>query len=101
MTSKPNPRRRGRGSDNHSLLARAEALTHVGTFELELPSQGADHWSDGALRILGRPAGERPLSSDDFVEHAVHPEDRSLVRGALEASRRDAAPLDIEFRVIT
>ena len=77
------------------LLSEAEALSHTGAWEWDLAS---DHWvfSEEWSAIHG--CRKRSLTSREFLA-IVHPGDRELVQGALDALRR-GVPYDLEHRVV-
>jgi PAS domain S-box-containing protein len=85
------------------LLAAAEELVHMGTWERELGT-GRTMWSDELYRIHGFEPGDVEPSVDLVIELA-HPEDRDYVAGVL--SPIDQAPerivgkdITLEYRVV-
>jgi PAS domain S-box-containing protein len=79
------------------LLAEAQRLTHMGSFEWD-PAADLLLWSEEMYRIFGREPGFRP-DYDSFMD-AVHPEDRPRVEARVQqAVLRDEA-FDIEYRIV-
>jgi PAS domain S-box-containing protein len=85
------------------MLADAQALAHVGSWELglaNLEALGANplRWSDETYRIFGHEPGAIAVSNQLFFD-AVHPDDRDLVRTAVSRALRDHVPYEIEHRI--
>lgn len=79
-------------------LKQAQSLAHLGSWELELPSNRL-HWSDETWRIIGLPPRKEPASYEGFLER-VHPEDRERVDRAYIDSLRDSrAGYEIAHRI--
>ena len=79
------------------MLARTEALAHVGSWEWEI---GTDRvtWSDELFRIFGlEPAAEAPA----FAEHqrAYLPEDRESLVAAVQRCASEGEPYELEVRL--
>lgn len=79
------------------LLRDSQALSHLGSFELDL-----DHdllvWSDEMYRIYGRdPATFNPR--EGFLS-CVHPEDRARFEAAMERARVNREPFSFEMRIV-
>ncbi|NLV32833.1 MAG: GAF domain-containing protein [Acidobacteria bacterium] len=80
-------------------LARAEAIAHMGSWELDLV-HGTLSWSDEAYRIFGAEPGEFAPSYGAFVER-VFPEDREAAREAYARSLRPGGGgYEIAYRVL-
>ncbi len=65
-------------------LAEAQAIAHLGSWELDLQS-GQAIWSAEEYRLLGYGPGEVAPSLEAFLA-AIHPADQARVRAAMEAS---------------
>jgi PAS domain S-box-containing protein len=78
-------------------LEQAQALAHVGSWEWEL---GREHqqWSPELFRIFGLDPAEGAPSYDHFIA-LVHPEDRVLVLGTLEAVITTGETVALEYRI--
>jgi PAS domain S-box-containing protein len=86
------------------MLAQAQRMAHVGSWELELddPSDhhyGAMLWSDECFRIFGYEPGQVAVTNDLFLQ-AVHPDDRNSVTLAVARAMRKNSPFAIEHRII-
>ncbi len=80
-------------------LARAEAIAHLGSWELDLVTHELS-WSDEVYRILGLQPGDCEPSFDALVE-ATHPDDRVAVVAAYSAHRCDEQNgYAIEHRIV-
>ena len=85
-------------------LARAQALAHLGSWELELTDlQHIDRnplwWSDEVYRIFGFDPQAFPASNEAFF-HAVPLEDASRIRDAVARALTDGSPYFVEHRVV-
>jgi PAS domain S-box-containing protein len=84
--------------EREARLSEGEAIAHVGTWDRDIAT-GELCWSDETYRIFGVQPGEFTPTYESFLA-AVHREDRERVAAAVEAARRQDAPLDIEYRVV-
>jgi diguanylate cyclase (GGDEF)-like protein/PAS domain S-box-containing protein len=67
-----------------ALLAEAQELAHLGSWDWELPS-GRVRWSDECYRIVGRDPKEFVPTFDSLLS-CVHPDDRQRMRAATDAA---------------
>jgi DNA-binding CsgD family transcriptional regulator len=97
----------GSGSARLQLLARllaaAETLARMGSWELDLDS-GETMWSDGMYRILGLPPGDEGRTQEEILAY-VHADDRERVQRILVGvvERPDEVPeagMEIALRVL-
>lgn len=80
-------------------LAQAQAIAHLGSWDLDLAS-GQATWSDEEYRLLGYAPGEVTASAEAFMAH-VHPDDRASVWAEMQASmQREDGHYRIEHRVL-
>jgi PAS domain S-box-containing protein len=79
-----------------SLLARAEATAHLGSWESD-PATGSTIVSDEFYRILGLDPTV-PLDRDVFFAH-VYPDDRAVVEAAYDTVRRHGTA-EADFRIV-
>ena len=81
-----------------AMLARTEALAHVGSWEWEVATDTVI-WSDELFRIFRR---DPALGAPSFAEHPAlyAPEDFRRLNEAVEAALRDGTPYEIELRAI-
>ena len=70
---------------NEALLAEAQAVAHLGNWDLNLAT-GRATWSDEEFRLLGYRPGEIEPSGDAFMA-VVHPADRGKVAAAMRRAR--------------
>ena len=71
---------------SRSLLDQAQRLAQVGSWEIDLAADRVEA-SEEFLRITGRSADElATMTSADVVNHLVHPDDREMVRRALDGA---------------
>ena len=77
-------------------LARAQAIAHVGSWQLHIPSNTLN-WSEETYRIFGK-RPDSPLSLDDFIG-CIHPEDRERVLVAWSEAIA-GKPYDIRHRIV-
>ncbi|NKN33297.1 bifunctional diguanylate cyclase/phosphodiesterase [Marichromatium bheemlicum] len=82
---------------SQTLLSEAQAMTGLGSWELELAT-GRVLWSAPLSAILGGAPGDCPATEQELLD-LVEPADRAQVASALETARRGGEPGDIEYRV--
>ncbi len=85
-------------------LARAQAIAHLGIWELDLSNQddvdrNALWWSDETTRIFGYEPGSVAVSNDLFFR-SVPPDDAARIRAAVAAAVRSGAPYLLEHRIV-
>ncbi len=76
----------------------AQALAHIGSWDWDLRT-GAHTWSDEQFRIFGYAPQAITATTENFRD-AVHPDDRTPVFQAIEATVAHDLPYDIECRII-
>jgi len=79
-------------------LIEAQAVAKVGSWETELPSLEIT-WSEQTHRIFETDPSHFHPSRPDFVK-LIHPEDRTKVDAAFEASLEKGAPSKVEYRIV-
>ena len=79
-------------------LAAAQALAHLGSWELDLERRSV-LWSDELHRIHGFAPGRGPLALEACLER-IHPEDRQRLARFLEVAVRDRKPFAIHVRIV-
>ncbi|MFN3431195.1 MAG: PAS domain S-box protein [Candidatus Sericytochromatia bacterium] len=82
---------------SEQLLAEAQALTHLGSWQLDLETQVAT-WSAELYRIFGETPETFSPTFEAYLDR-VHPADRDRVRQAKLEAIRAGAPLAVEHRV--
>lgn len=79
-------------------LAEAQAITHLGSWELDLLT-GVRSWSDEMYRIYGLPHRSDAGATDDGLLAAVVPQDRSRVEAGVAAAVAGDEVIDLSFRI--
>ena len=84
---------------NEALLARAEALAHVGSWEWDMTKK-ALQWSDETYRILGfDPNEQEPCNSLAFER--IHPDDCVSLKAKLaDVESGEALSAEMDYRVL-
>ena len=84
---------------NEALLGRAEALSHVGSWEWDMRTQ-ALQWSDETYRILGfDPYEHEP--SNSLVFERIHPDDCASLKAKLsDVESGEALSTEMDYRVL-
>lgn len=83
---------------HNDLFSRTQELADVGGWELEAATETL-RWTDQVNRIHGVPIGFDP-SIEDALEF-YHPEDRPVIRQAVNQALQDGEPFDHELRIET
>ncbi|MFO1496966.1 MAG: response regulator [Verrucomicrobiota bacterium] len=81
-------------------LAKAQQIAHLGSYELNVASAPNDYYSDEIYRILGLDPGSAVLSRHEDFARMVHRDDHDAYRLALDGAIRNAAPFNLEYRVV-
>lgn len=85
--------------ENENSLKRAQAIAHLGSWELDLINNRLT-WSDEVYRIFGLRPQEFVATYDKFLEQ-IHPDDRVAVDTAYtESVRKNRNSYEIEHRVV-
>jgi diguanylate cyclase (GGDEF)-like protein/PAS domain S-box-containing protein len=79
-------------------LIQAQALSHIGHWELDLTSN-ALFWSDEVYRIFGLEPQEFSATYEAFLKH-VHPEDVDMVNNIYMSSLREKHGYYVEHRIV-
>lgn len=90
--------RRGELRRSHDLLATAEELAGVASWEFD-PSLGSARWSAATWRMLGVDPSTTAVDDGTFERH-VHPDDVESFRRVGPDALLTGAPLDAEFRIV-
>jgi PAS domain S-box-containing protein len=88
-----------------ALLADAQRLSHMGSFDWHVSreesrreSNGELFWSEESYRIFGYDSGTRPTVQ--MMLDRVHPDDLALVAQVIERAANDQQGFDIEHRLL-
>lgn len=79
-------------------LLAAQAMADLGSWEWDFRT-GVERWSDEQFRIFGYEPHAIPAAYDTFVD-ALHPEDRTRVLAAVNATLNLNTPYDLECRIL-
>lgn len=85
--------------NREALLAQAEELADLGSWELDLETSEPAFWSDQRYRLLGLAPGTRPPNLEEFWK-LLHPDDRENVKREFHKAITQARPLEYEARFI-
>ena len=91
-------RQEDRLRSSEARLARAQKMANLGSWELDLET-GELQVSEDACRILGMPPEARCTSLEDLLS-LVHPEDRELVREAIQNAPAHEGCSQIDHRIV-
>jgi PAS domain S-box-containing protein len=80
-------------------LNEAQGLTHIGSWEWDI-GRNRVNWSDELFRIYGLEPQSTEVTFESYLEH-VHPEDRELVREAVQRAYAGGEPFLFEHRLVT
>jgi signal transduction histidine kinase/ActR/RegA family two-component response regulator len=79
-------------------LAEAQALTHIGSWDWEIPTDSVT-WSDELYRIFGLTPRSFGATAAAYLER-VHPDDRAAARVAIERTVATGEPFDHLERIV-
>ncbi|EHQ30519.1 PAS domain-containing hybrid sensor histidine kinase/response regulator [Mucilaginibacter paludis] len=83
---------------NESLLSETQALTHSGSWEIDLKT-GRNFWSAEAFRIFGlEPVGAGP-DTEEF-DRMIHPDDREKYINAIKQALKGGLTSNFDLRII-
>lgn len=85
--------------NREALLAQAEELANMGSWELNLETSEATYWSDQRYRLLGLDPASRPPKLDEFW-NLLHPDDRDAVTRKFQGAIAEIRPFEYEARFI-
>ncbi len=85
-------------NNSHALLEMAERVGHAGAWEWDIVHNRST-WSTELYRIYGRDPKEFAPTIAGFFT-CVHPDDRSGLKAALDATLTRHQPFDAEFRIV-
>ena len=83
---------------NEASLANAQRIAQLGNWDLDI-STGKLRWSDEIYRIIGESPGAFIPSHEKFLQF-VHPDDRELVKKALDRALYQKKHYRIDYRLI-
>src|SRR3954447_16497806 len=77
---------------SESLLAEAQELAHIGSWNWDLLSNEIE-WSDEHFRIVGLPPQEMPITGEHAARY-IHPDDIPRAWAAVKESQRTGQPYE-------
>lgn len=83
--------------ESQSLLARSQAVAHIGSFQLDLRTEDVV-WSDETYRIFGLEPGSFPPSLDTVRERMLL-EDRAMADAAFADAVATGVPFSARYRI--
>jgi len=83
--------------ENQMLLMRAEQVSHIGNFEIDIDKDTIKA-SDEVFRIFGVPNPQREIRFDEILQ-LVHPNDRAIVRRTIIETFAGRRKYPVEFRI--
>ena len=89
---------RRRVGEREAMMAEAQHLAMIGSWDWDAAAVGPGDWSDEMFQILGLPP-DAPASFDTFATR-VHPDDRHRIDDALARITHGARGFSTDFRVI-
>ncbi|MDD5233175.1 MAG: PAS domain S-box protein [Syntrophales bacterium] len=78
-------------------LADAQRIAHIGNWEWDIRT-GETSWSDEIYRILGVARDSFGRRYEDLLD-LIHPEDRAVVKGAVNRAVHTGAPAENSYRI--
>ncbi len=78
-------------------LAEAQRIANIGNWEWDVGSEDV-YWSDELCRIMGTQSCAVPMTFAALYE-LLSPEDREIVKGAVEKAAKEGRKSDIEHRI--
>jgi two-component system CheB/CheR fusion protein len=82
---------------NEAILATAQEIAHLGSWELDLDS-GMAHWSDEMFKLFGYPPGDQPMALDEVLK-TLSADDRARVTAAIQSAVANQMPYDITYSI--
>jgi two-component system CheB/CheR fusion protein len=82
---------------NAAILATAQEIAHLGSWELDLDS-GMSHWSDEMFKLFGYPPTGQPIGLEDGLKTLSAP-DQLRVTAAIESAVAHRTPYDLSFQI--
>ncbi len=81
---------------NEAILATAQEIAHLGSWELDLDS-GHAHWSNEMFKLFGYAPSVQPMALE-YVLKTLSQEDRARVTAAIQTAVDTRTPYDITYR---
>jgi PAS domain S-box-containing protein len=84
---------------SESNLRMAQALAHLGSFELTYPGDGIMYWSEEVFRVLGLDPAKGVPALRTLRDAILHPDDRNKVVSSVLAASRHGGVLKLNYRI--
>lgn len=81
---------------SYEMLELAEEIAGLGSWEYDVMKQRG-HWSKQMFRLFGLPIRDTPPDFEEFL-NLIHPQDRSLIKNALDDMAAGREPVSCLFR---
>ncbi|MDP3538768.1 MAG: CheR family methyltransferase, partial [Azonexus sp.] len=82
---------------NEAILATAQEIAHLGSWELDLES-GMAHWSDEMFKLFGYPVSSQPMALEDVLK-TMSEEDRGQVKAEMHNAVTHRTPYDLRYQI--
>jgi PAS domain S-box-containing protein len=82
---------------NEAILATAQEMARLGSWELELDS-GISHWSDEMCKLFGYPVSTQPMALENMLK-TLSEDDRARVTAAIQSAATHGTPYDLRYRI--
>lgn len=82
---------------NEAILATAQEIAHLGSWELDVDS-GRAHWSVEMFKLFGYPPNGQPMALEDMLK-TLSADDQARVTAAIQCAVADQAPYDLTYRI--
>jgi len=82
---------------NEAILATAQEIAHLGSWELDLET-GMANWSDEMFKLFGYPPSGQPMALEDVLK-TLSADDRARVGSAIQNAVANQAPYDITYSI--
>ena len=83
---------------SEQLLRDAQSIANLGNYEIHL-REGRASWSRHLHSILGTDPEYGPLTTEEFLDRCVHPDDHDRLLAAWGRLTADEEPMDVEYRI--
>lgn len=82
---------------NEAILATAQEIAHLGSWELDLGS-GMAHWSDEMFKLFGYPVSSQSMALEDVLK-TMSEEDRARVKAEMHNAVTHRTPYDMRYQI--
>ena len=82
---------------NEAILATAQEIAHLGSWELDLDS-GMAHWSDEMFKLFGYPVSSQPMALEDVLK-TMSEEEQARVKAEMHNAVTQCTPYDQRYQI--